>query len=495
MGALLLLPEPIDSNIKQFEAKLNFSGEKHLLSAAYYGSFYTNANGAINQSITNLVAPNGGAIDTTTAGTSGAQVLAYMQEPTALPPDNQAHQLSLAGNYAFTPTTRATFKFAKTHATQHENFDSMGLTVHPAGVNDLGGVLDTTLAQLGLTARPMAKLSVLANLRYENKNDKTPLNLYSPTAGLTNGKDPLKKQTGKLEASYQLPNNYRATLGADYETVNRGVPESTDKPGGLSMLREETRELGWRAELRGSMSETFNAGVSYLSSQRDGSSWLNAIQGTPVLSDAQAIALGGASPYTSKDRQRDKLKLSADWSPNERLSLQFLVEDGKDKYTEPHLSTLDDSGLKDTSVRLYSADAAWILSDIWRLTGYVSRGEQTNHVNMVNGATPAYKAELINTNTTLGIGVRGKPYWPTRGGRGYVVYERQESLWSIAGHNHGSPGCHVPPDHVAIVRQAMRWRKMPTSVSILCINAHIWMNGLGQTMGRLFSIPTTRPSA
>ncbi|OGT13913.1 MAG: hypothetical protein A3J49_12575 [Gallionellales bacterium RIFCSPHIGHO2_02_FULL_57_16] len=409
VGALLLLPEPIDSKIKQFDAKLNFSGEKYLLSAAYYGSFYTNANGAINQTITGLVAPNGGAIDLLTPGTSGAQVLAYMQSPTALPPDNQAHQLSLAGHYAFTPSTRVTFKYAKTHATQHENFDSMGLTTHPAGVNDLGGVLDTTLTQVGLTARPMAKLSVLANVRYEDKNDKTPLNLYSPSAGNTNGKDSLKRQAGKLEASYQLPSNYRATLGADYEMVNRGVPESTEKPGGLNMLREETRERGWRAELRGSMSETFNGGISYLNSQRNGSSWLRAVQGTPILSDAAAVLLGGASPYTVKDRQRDKLKLSADWTPTESLSLQFLVEEGKDKYTEPHLATLDDSGLKDTGVRLYSADAALILSDMWRLTGYASRGKQSNHVNMVNGASPAYKAELESTNTAVGIGLHGKP--------------------------------------------------------------------------------------
>lgn len=406
VGALLMLPEPIDSNIKQFDAKLNYSGEKYMLSGAYYGSFYTNANGAINQTIAGLVAPNGGAIDLLTPGTSGAQVLAYMQSPMALSPDNQAHQLSLAGNYAFTPSTRVTFKFARTHATQHENFDSMGLTTHPAGVNDLGGVLDTTLTQIGLTARPMAKLSVLANLRYEDKNDKTPLNLYSPVAGNTNGADSLKKQTSKLEASYQLPNNYRATLGADYETVNRGVPESTVKPGGLSMLREETRELGWRAELRGTMSESFNAGVSYLNSKRDGSGWLQAVQGTPILSDAGAAALSSGAPntpYTTMDRQRDKLRLSADWSPNERLSLQLLVEDGKDKYNEPHTAAYA-RGLNDARVRLYSVDASYTLSDMWRLTGYVSQGEQTTHVNF------SYRAELENTNTALGIGVRGKPY-------------------------------------------------------------------------------------
>lgn len=417
-GAILLLPEPIDSNTKQLDAKLNLSGGKFLVSGALYWSKYTNAYGSLNPAISgDLWNPNGTNLATT--ANPGAQLAAFLKQPMALPPDNQARQFSLDGNYVFTPSTRATFKYAKTHATQHENFDSMGLTVHPAGVDDMGGVVDTTLVQLGLTARPMAKLSVLANARSENRDDKTPLQPYSSmltsTTGpvytlYTNGADSLKKVTGKLEASYQLPSNYRATLGVDYETVNRGKPESTEKPGGLNLLREETRERGWRAELRRSMSETFNAGISYLNSHRNGSSWLDAtIVGTPMLSDAGAATKGGATPYTMMDRQRGKLKLSADWSPNEKLSMQFLIEDGTDRYSEPHLSTLDNAGQKDSKVRLYSADAAFAMSDMWKLTGYMSHGKQGDHVNHNNGAGTAYRAELENTSTAAGIGVRGKP--------------------------------------------------------------------------------------
>ena len=38
---------------------------------------------------------------------------------------------------------------------------------------------------------------------------------------------------------------------------------------------------------------------------------------------------------TLEDRQRDKLKLSADWSPMELLSLQLMFENGKDAYSAP----------------------------------------------------------------------------------------------------------------------------------------------------------------
>ncbi len=48
---------------------------------------------------------------------------------------------------------------------------------------------------------------------------------------------------------------------------------------------------------------------------------------------------------TLMDRKRDKLKLSVDWMPTEELSLQFMVEDGKDKYTAPTEKGLRDTGM------------------------------------------------------------------------------------------------------------------------------------------------------
>ena len=43
-SAILLLPEPIDSNHTQAELRLNYAGERLRLTGGYYGSFYNNAN-------------------------------------------------------------------------------------------------------------------------------------------------------------------------------------------------------------------------------------------------------------------------------------------------------------------------------------------------------------------------------------------------------------------------------------------------------------------
>src|SRR3982750_992316 len=101
-----------------------------LLSAGYYGSFFTNTFGNVTPSVPNvLFGPTGGPTTLNpAAGASGnnpaggTSLQNVLQLPMALYPDNQAHQFYLSGNYAWTQKTRSTFKLAYTHATQNEDF-------------------------------------------------------------------------------------------------------------------------------------------------------------------------------------------------------------------------------------------------------------------------------------------------------------------------------------------------------------------------------------
>lgn len=409
--ALLMLPEPINSNIKQAEARLNFSSGNLMLNGGYYGSFYSNSNGTLTPTVPGILNNPLGAATALNAGLQG-----ILQLPMALPPDNQAHQFYLSGNYRFTPTTRATFKYAYTHATQNDDFLGKGLAGAPAGISNLGGVVDTNLAQFGLTARPMPKLSLLANVRYEDKNDSTPIALYNIEGAntFTNGHNSHRKLNAKLEGSYQLPDGYRATLGVDYDTMDRGIPVSTTEIAGITALRQKTEELGWRGELRRAMSETFTGAIGYASARRNGSDYTRLVAGFPVVNEATLVALSSATsivvPAMLMDRTRDKVKLSANWTPTQRLSLQFMVEEGKDSYSGPTprgTATVAQptKGLRDTGVTFFSVDAAYVVTDALKLTAYASHGNQTLHVNHSTG----YMADLSNRNDTVGVGLVGKP--------------------------------------------------------------------------------------
>ena len=401
-GAYLLVPEPVSSTIKQIDARLSYADKALRLNGGYYGSFYT--SGIAAQSLTvggNLVNPDGSVL------APGGTLLGMLQAPSALAPANEAHQFYLGGSYALSSATRANFKYAYTHATQNAGFVGTLLAGSPAS---LAGEVNNTLAQVGLTSRVSADLSVLANARYDSKDDRTPVAPYYTAGSNTYNNTPNAKTyyntpsssskfTSKLEASYRLPENVSAIVGLDYQSVLRNRPAAGSLVDGISGLRENTTETGYRAELRRSMSDSLNASLGLSRSKRDGSSWLSLGAGNPAVADAVIYNANGVFPTTLEDRQRDKARLAADWTPMADLSLQFNLESGTDSYSAPTTA-----GLRDSVVRSYGVDAAWKISDNWKLTAYLNQGTQTLHVNQ-----SGYLAELANTADNVAIGIVGSP--------------------------------------------------------------------------------------
>lgn len=403
---LLMVAEPIDWNTKQIDAKLNYSTDKLLVSAGYYGSFFTNANGSLVPTIsgTTLVNPTG-ANGTPTSFTPSSELLRVLQLPMALPPDNQAHQLYVAGNYTLSPKVHSTFKLGYTHALQTEDFVGMGLGGAPGARANLGGVVNTTLAQFGVSARPLAKLGLSANLRYENKKDETPVDYYNvegTAAPFTNGQASNKKVAGKTEATYQFTPRTRGAFGLDYEAIDRGGFIGTSEVAGLTAIRQKTWETGYHAELRRGVSETLTGAVGFFHSKRDGSDWLRpAAVGVSDVADTQAFNRTGIFPYSMTNRNRDKVRASADWMPLERVAFTFVAEGSRDLYGSPSTK-----GLLRGGSRLYSVDASYTITDNWKANAYASWGELMSEVAHGNGG---YDVPIRDRNTALGVGLTGKP--------------------------------------------------------------------------------------
>jgi MtrB/PioB family decaheme-associated outer membrane protein len=339
----------------------------------------------------------------------GTSLQGVLQTPMALPPDNQAHQVYVSGNYAWTQKTRSTFKLAYTHATQDEEFGKMGFTGAPTVTrSNLGGVLDTKLLQFGTTSRVTDKLNVLGNVRYEKREDKTPIDLYNVenTARWNNEHMTNEKLGLKAEAGYLLPYNVRATAGIYFDRINKELPGSVVTVAGISGLRGSTHEVTYRGELRRSISETLLGSIGVSHSVRQGSNWYS-LANVP----AQGVTIGntypynqiyqrtGTFPYDVADRQRNKVKVTADWMPLERVSVQFVGEAGRDLYDPP-----SQNGLRYGDMDLLSVDAAYLLSDRWKLTAYGSLGNQS----FGEHDRPNYVADVKNSSTAWGIGAVGK---------------------------------------------------------------------------------------
>ena len=390
-GLFQFTPEPINSTTRMLETTFGFTDKKLQLSGGYYGTMYDNHNTALN--ITEVGAPTG------LAGFT----------PMALPPGNEAHQLFLAGGYSFTDSARSTFKAAYTHATQDDTF----ILPSPAtGRTDLGGVVDTTLVQAGFTARPLPKLSLLANLRHENRDDKTPVvDYFAVTTGSTytgeNEPRSIKTNAAKLEASYALPWALRTTAGVDYDMKERNYSAVR-----VVSARTETEEMTYRLALRRSISDTITGSLGVTRSLRDGSEYLTTVR-TTGATGSNLIA-----PIHYADRERDKVQLTLNWMPFEPLSVQLVADSARDDYAA---RTADNLGPRKGTAENYALDATYVFSEAWQLTAWASRNKiQLDQASCEDASSagvcsntvtdPFWQVSLRNLGNSGGLGLRAKPF-------------------------------------------------------------------------------------
>lgn len=390
----LFMAEPIDSTIRQLEMTLDYTAKRLQLQGGYYGSWYETDNTLV----WGLV--NG-------AATPGADARNPNPTPLSQPLDNQAHQFYLNGGYTFTPTTRGTFKLAYSIATQDESLPSRGLTAPNNAFNgapsSLDGEIKTTNVVLGLTSQPLPKLSLLANLRYYNVDDQTPLvgivgNNTTGAISVHNTPHSIETTSGKLEATYRLPDNMSLVGGVDISQQDRSSPQFVSER--FVPFRKKLDEETYRLQLRRSMSETVNGSIAYLHSKRDGSEFLA----------TEHFPSDYINPTNIADRKRDKWRLSMDWAPMEQFSLQGVIEDSSDKYGN---NAGRPFGLRDGNATLLSLDASYAFNENWNMTAWISQDKTKARLLGArwDRVTENYEVDkeshLKDVGKSLGLGLRG----------------------------------------------------------------------------------------
>ena len=387
-GDFVFTPEPFDSVTRLLEATARYSGAKFHLVGGYYGTEYRNDLNTLTQNY-------------------GAGAGTMTLNPLVLPPDNHSHQLYVMGGYAFTPTTQGTFKVAYSVAKQNDSYvEPTAVTAN--GRTDLGGEVETTLLQAGISARPMAKLSITGNLRYEDRNDDTPIVQYFTPGTTSSGfNEPrsLTNTSAKLDASYALPHGFRAIGALEYDKRERNTYAIR-----AVAHRDETEEMSYRAELRRAMSETVTGAVSYTYSERDGSPWY------------PSTVVGLVTPTHYADRNRDKVRVSANWMPAAPLSLQFYVDDISDRYNSYFpFNGVGPAGPQKSDQQVYTIDAAYQFKKDWHLTAWYSYNEYK-----YQNVTGQFADTSTNEADSYGVGVRGKPNSRVELGADYTYTDIQD---------------------------------------------------------------------
>jgi MtrB/PioB family decaheme-associated outer membrane protein len=395
---VLYTPLPIDYNHTQVEARLNYAGSSLQLSGGYYGSFFSNNNGALTPGVPSTLNNAIGA-----PLPAGPGVQSYLGQPVASSPESQFNYFDLTGAYTFSPIIRTNFKLAYSQGKQDQDFAGAGLTGAPAGVGSLDGEVTSALAQARVVANPIANLSINAEYRYQNNADETPIVLYNQvgTTSYSNQRVSRENNSAKLEAAYRFPWAIQGLAGVGWTSVNRGTFTPTASYTGVSALREETDETSWWLEVRRSMTQTISGSLRYTGASRDGSDWLAPATGGVGLVAADPATLGPNAIYmpTLADRDRNAIRLLLNWMATDALSVQFAIDYGRDDYKLP-----TEYALQESKFDLYTLDVNYALSESWNLNGFLSTGSQK-----INQARPGgYILAFDETSFNAGVGFAGK---------------------------------------------------------------------------------------
>ncbi|HJV28573.1 MAG TPA: MtrB/PioB family decaheme-associated outer membrane protein [Aromatoleum sp.] len=388
------LVEPIDSTTRQLDVTVEYTGERLQLAGGYAGSWYGNHDSLVMATIKGQAQPG--------------NVSTPNPTPLTLPLDNEAHQFFINAGYSFTPSTRATLKLQRSVATQDENLPTWNLAAPNNRFVDaprsLDGKIVNSLVELGLTSRATSDLTLNGSLRYYDSDDRTPISGFvgSNTTHVATVHDTpfsYTTKTGKFEASYRLPERFKLIAGVDVKDQDRSVNKFIDER--YIPYRERIDETTYRLQLRRSMSDTLNGSVTYLHSERDGSSY---------VPPQEADIFNLINPLHLADRTRNKWRLSLDWAPVNAFNLQFNVEDAHDEYGHNDERPF---GLRDGRATLVSVDARYALSDVWQLTGWASH-DMTRARQLAgrwDRTTLIFEMEkdavLKDKGDSVGLGLRG----------------------------------------------------------------------------------------
>lgn len=421
---LVIVPEPVNYSTDQFEALARYTSEKLQLQFGYYGSLFKNANESLTWD----------SLFTGSGNATGRYGLA---------PDNESHQLNASGRYVLSKASSLSGNVSFGRMTQNDLFlpySTAGGAMTgalPLPTPSLNGKVYTTNASLRLNSKLTPALKLTAGLRYDDRDNKTPISTFLYVQGdrnagfsaaansvtrRTNMPLDITKQSAYADLDYHLTAATTVKLGYDFHQVRHNYEPTTGD-----------KEHTLKTELKHRFSDMASGSVSYAYSDRQASAYNGAAPLAATYSAGYLATLAGGTTgrtypwleaptlrkYFLADRQRDKFGATANVSPSEQLDLQFGAHYLRDKYPD----TVAGIGLTKASNWIASFDANLQATD--KLSGnfFASVDQyQTDQNGAFLPANLSTQAELgtipasnlgvttlSDRTLTLGLGVRYKP--------------------------------------------------------------------------------------
>ncbi len=374
-----LIPEPIDYVTDKVNAKLHYAGDDGQVDLTYHVSAFDNNYNSLTWQ---------NPFFTTGAPTAGSMSLA---------PDNEFHQLSLSGGYTLPYRSRLTGLISIGQMTQNQAFESYsinsGLTTNPLPRSSLDGEVETTNAQLKIASRPTDKLRLNGELRYNERDNQTPvasydyivLDSFAKTGSVQNNPYSYKKSLLNLDANYRI---------SAIQSLRGGYKYNNTKRRASDIEREETKENSLFAKWKVKPHSTVDVELYGEASKRDGSEYT-----------AQGIQNPGLRKYYMADRDRTQLGAAIDYMATEALFLSARADYNQDDYTDTTI------GLTEASNPVYTLDFSYTPRHNVVTYGYythenIESSQAGASVTTATAASSNWEADFDDAFDTVGLGAK-----------------------------------------------------------------------------------------
>jgi MtrB/PioB family decaheme-associated outer membrane protein len=361
------IPAPIDWTTDNFTVMFNFADGRIRFGAGLYASFFNNdapslswqnAYGKVGNWDQGVAFPNGTGL-------------------MALEPENSYLQFKTYGGFIFNAKTRLTADLTWGTMEQDDVFFAYSVNPDLRVRSDLprssaDAKVDTTHFNLRLTSRLARRLNLVANYRYDDRDNKTPREAFQYVPA--DSEDQVRSSESRLNLPFSYT-RHKADLLLNWNMARgiglKGGVEWNDYSRTFTEV-EDSDEVTWLAGIRLASWATISASLDYRYSERDVDEYVGNLP-------FQESYLPGALPpdawqnhpwqrkYNLTDRERDELRFRLDWFPVDEFNFGVTGSTREDDYGEGVF------GLNEAESSSWSMDLAYRPQKNVVLSGYYTR--------------------------------------------------------------------------------------------------------------------------
>ncbi|GMR15127.1 MAG: hypothetical protein BMS9Abin30_0748 [Gammaproteobacteria bacterium] len=375
-----ILPAPVDFTTNQFDMGLSWSGRRGQVRLGFVGSYFDNGNDSLTWQ------------NPFTSSVNNRWLRA------ALEPGNEYYQFNLSGAFAVSSRVRLSGQAAIGRLSQDDPFIPYSINpVYsdlPLPRTSLDGKLDTSTLNLTgkLSARLNNRLSFTARARLNERDNRTPVDIYTPittdlvpTGERYNRPYSYERQQYSADLRFRANRTTRLSGGARQENIDRTLQAVA-----------RSKETTWWGEARWTPIATAQLRFKFESSQRDVSDYSQPEDGGPA--DHPLMR-----KFNQADRDRERARIELDLAPVEALGINLSYIRANADYRKSEL------GLQESDEKSYSINLNYAVGKKVTLYAFLTRDDiDADIVSAAGISSVPWNAATRDRIKTAGLGISGR---------------------------------------------------------------------------------------